>query len=112
MDTLEERLLLVKDQLTACERKLSESRIKASASAEVIHNLASEIQNLKLEILAFNEKIESFHSANPTGYQCRYCRSIKVKRVSGDPGDTGVEDTFFICQDCEKESVFTIRTLQ
>ena len=116
METLQKQLLLLRDQIVAYENELCVWRIKTSALADLMCTLESEIQNLKLENRALIEKIESFHNANPHGHQCRHCGSIKLKRMGGEPhkifGDIGIADTFFICLDCEKESVITIDILK
>ena len=70
---LKERRLLLKNQLVAYDNELSVCRKKISSLADIIWKLESENQNLKLENRILNEKIESFHSANPQGYRCIHC---------------------------------------
>ncbi|SDX05609.1 hypothetical protein [Nitrosomonas communis] len=116
IQTHKEQLLLLKDKIVAYENELSTCRRKISALADVICHLESEIHNLKLKNRVLNEKVESLHNANPHGHRCRHCGSIKLKRMGGEPhkifGDIGIVDTFFICLDCEKESVITIDILK
>ncbi|SFJ02745.1 hypothetical protein [Nitrosomonas sp. Nm34] len=116
METHKEELLLLKDQLIANEKEFSACRRNAPTLTDVINHLGSEIQGLKHEIRALNKKIENLHNANPDGCRCRYCGSIKLKRIKGEPhkifGDMGIVDTLFICLECKKESVITIDTLK
>lgn len=116
IENLKEQLLLLKDQIVAYENELCAYRIKTSALANLICNLESEIQNLKLENGALNEKIQSFHSRNPQVYRCRYCSSTKLISTGGAPhrifGDMGIVDASFTCLDCDKESVITLDALK
>jgi predicted nuclease with TOPRIM domain len=109
---LREHLASLKDQFASLEKQLSVCKNEVSSLKEKISQLESVNENLKLKYNTLNEQIKSFHDENPHSHRCRHCGSIKLKRVSGEPGDTGVVDTFFICQDCHKESVITINTLQ
>jgi hypothetical protein len=116
METLEEKLSLLRERIVVCENELSECRARASASEEVIHILELEIRYMKLENLILQDRIERCHNENPEGYRCRYCGSIKLRRKGGKPHkefeNIGIVDTFFICLDCGRDSVVTINTVE
>ncbi|WP_430228901.1 hypothetical protein [Nitrosomonas communis] len=106
----------MKDELVALHNELCACRIKTSVLANMICKLESVNQNLMLEIRTLTEEIERFHNANPHGHRCKHCGSMKLKRTGGKPHklfwDMDIVDIFFICLECEKESVFTIDTLE
>lgn len=116
---LKERILLLKDQHAVLidknvshEKEIANLRSKICELENQIADFQIVKQNLELNTSKLENEIDSFHDSNPNKYACDNCGSKRLKRTGSRPlkklAGITIKDALYTCDDCGKESAFTI----
>lgn len=101
---LRERLVLIKAEYEALERKCSDLQSKNSALQLEVEQLRSRSDNLESEL-------DILKSGALATYVCDHCGNPDITRIGSRPDPTfgalGVKQKVFKCNKCGQESAFT-----
>jgi predicted RNA-binding Zn-ribbon protein involved in translation (DUF1610 family) len=101
---LRERLILIKAEYEALERKCSDLQSKNGA-------LQLEVEQLRSRSGSLESELDMLKSGAFATYVCDHCGSPDLVRIGSRPdptfGDLGVKQKVFKCNKCGQESAFT-----